>query len=106
MKKINNKLNIRPLGDKVLIKALSVGETEKKSKSGIIIPDTIDKEKPEQGRIVAVGGGKYDDSGKLLPMSVKVGDRVLFSKYGYDEIKMDGEEFLIVSESQILAVIK
>jgi chaperonin GroES len=100
------KMNIKPLGDKVLIKALSADETEKKSKSGIIIPDTISKEKPEQGKVIAVGAGKYDDNGKLIPMSVKVGDRVLFSKYGYDEVKMDGEEFLIVSENQILAIIK
>ena len=100
------KLNIKPLGDRVLIKALSADEIDKKSRSGIIIPETISKEKPEQGKVIAVGAGKYDDNGKLIPMSVKVGDRVLFSKYGYDEVKMEGEEYLIVSENQILAVIK
>lgn len=97
---------ISPLGDRVLIKALSASETEKKSDFGIIIPDTISKEKPEQGKVVAVGDGKYDDSGNLIPMKVRVGDKVLFSKYGYDEIKIEGEEYLIVSEQQILAIIK
>lgn len=96
---------IIPVGDRVLVKPISPEELEKKSASGIIIPDTVSKEKPEQGKVIAVGGGKYDD-GKLVPMSVKVGDRILFSKYGYDEVKLDGEEFYILSESNILAVIK
>jgi len=78
---------------------------DKKSASGIIIPDTVSKEKPEQGKVVAVGGGKYED-GKLLPMSVKVGDKIVFSKYGYDEVKINEEEYYILSESSILAIIK
>jgi len=96
---------IIPIGDRVLIKTISPEELEKKSVSGIIIPDTVSKEKPEQGKVIAVGNGKYDD-GVLIPMTVKVGDRVIFSKYGYDEIKHNGEEYYILSESNILAVIK
>ncbi len=76
-----------------------------KTASGIFIPDTVDKEKPEQGKVVAVGEGKYID-GKLIPLNVKIGDKVVFSKYGYDEIKVDEEEFLIVKEDNILAIIK
>ena len=107
-KKENQKIvkgEIIPIGDKVLIKPISPEELEKKSLSGIIIPDTVSKEKPEQGKVIAVGGGKYED-GKLVPMTVKVGDRVIFSKYGYDEVKHDGEEYYILSESNILAIIK
>jgi chaperonin GroES len=91
-------INITPLGDKVLLKPLS---REEKSPSGIIIPDTIDKEKPEEGTVVAVGPGKDD-----VKMTVKVGNKVVFSKYGYDEVKVDGEEYYILSESSILAIIK
>jgi chaperonin GroES len=101
-----SKGGITPLGDKVLLRPLSAEEVEKRSVSGIIIPETVSKEKPEQGKVIAVGDGKYDDNGKLIPMKVKVGDRVIFSKYGYDEIKVGDEEYLIVSENQILAVIK
>ena len=99
-------MKIQPLGDKVLLKPLSEKDLEKRSKSGIIIPETVSKEKPEQGKVMAVGPGKYDENGNLLPMKVKVGDRVLFSKYGYDEVKVGAEEYLIVSESQILAIIR
>lgn len=95
------KINIKPLGDRVLIKPL---EEELKTSSGIIIPETIDKEKSERGQIVAVGEGKIDD-GKKVPVSVKVGDVVMFSKYSGDEIKFDGEEYLIVKEDSILAII-
>ncbi len=97
---------IMPLADRVLLRPLNPDEIEKKSNFGIIIPETISKEKPEQGKVVAVGEGKLNEKGEKIPMSVKVGDRVLFSKYGYDEIKIGEEEYLIVSESQILAVIK
>ncbi|HEY4512788.1 MAG TPA: co-chaperone GroES [Candidatus Paceibacterota bacterium] len=100
-----SKIKIIPLQDKVLVKPLSPKEMDKKSASGIIIPDTVSKEKPEQGKVVAVGGGKYED-GKLLPMSVKVGDKIVFSKYGYDEVKINEEEYYILSESSILAIIK
>lgn len=99
------KKNITPLGDRVLIKPLA-GSEGKKTASGIIIPETIDKEKPQQGKVVAVGKGKMVDDGKVLPMQVKVGDTVIFSKYGPDEIKVDGEEYYILSESNILVVVK
>ncbi|MBI5816987.1 MAG: co-chaperone GroES [Candidatus Yonathbacteria bacterium] len=102
---MNTKHKIIPLGDKVLIRPMS-GEEGKKTKSGIIIPETIDKEKPEQGKVIAVGQGRTNDEGKVLPMKVKVGDTVLFSKYGPDEVKIDGEEYFILSEGSILAVIK
>jgi len=96
---------ITPLSDRVLVKPLSESE-EKKTVSGIIIPETIDKEKPQQGKVVAVGKGRISDDGKVLSMQVKVGDSIIFSKYGPDEIKVDGEEYYILSESNILAVIK
>lgn len=96
-------LDIQPLGDRVVVAPAE--KEEKVSVSGIIIPDTVDKEKPAKGKVVAVGPGKYDD-GELVPMQVKVGQTVLFSKYGYDEVKVDGKEYYILSESQILAVIK
>ena len=94
---------IFPLGDRILIKPISMDE--KRTVSGIIIPDTVDKEKPEQGRVIAVGEGRYDD-GKLIPVRVKKGDKVVFSKYGFDEIKIDGEEYYILEEKNILAVIE
>ena len=95
------KLSITPLADRVVIQPLVKEEV---SSSGIIIPDTAKQDKPERGTVVAVGAGRYDD-GDLLPMSVKVGDTVLFSKYGYDEVKVDGTEYLILAESAILAII-
>ncbi len=94
---------ITPLGDRVLIKPITKEDT--KTASGIIIPDTVDKEKPERGEVIAVGPGKYED-GKLIPVRVKVGDTVMFSKYGYDEIKVDGVEYFILREESVLAVIK
>lgn len=97
-------ITLEPLGDRVVVKPADNNE-EKVSASGIIIPETVDKEKPAKGKVVAVGAGKYDD-GELIPMQVKVGQTVLFSKYGYDEVKVDGVEYYILSESQILAVIK
>jgi chaperonin GroES len=95
------KLSISPLGDRVVVEPLS---REEVTSSGIIIPDTASREKPEQGTVVAVGPGKYDD-GTLVPMTVKVGDQVLFSKYGYDEVKVDGTEYLILPESSVLAIV-
>jgi chaperonin GroES len=97
------KLSLVPLADRIVIQPLQ-SEGEKRLASGIIIPETVDKERPAQGTVVAVGRGKYDD-GVLVPMQVKVGDTVLFSKYGYDEIKMEGEEYYILSESSILAIL-
>lgn len=100
---MSTKRKITPLGDRVLIRAL---EAVIKTKSGIIIPDTASKERPEQGVVVAVGSGRTTDTGTLIKPSVKVGDEVLFSKYGPEEIKIDGEEFYILSESQVLAIVK
>ncbi len=99
------KQKIMPLGDRVLLKPFSDNEG-KKTKSGIIIPETVSKEKPEQGKIVAVGEGRVTDNGKKIPMRVKAGDTVLFSKYAPDEVKIDGEDYYIMSESNILAIIK
>lgn len=96
--------NIKPLGDRVLV-APKDPKDEMLSKSGIIIPDSADKEKPHQGTVLAVGSGKYDD-GVLIPMTVKVGDNVIFSKYSPDEIKVDDKEYYLISESNILAVIE
>ena len=94
-----------PLGDRVLVKPIDTDELATKTDSGIIIPDTVSKEKPEQGRVLAVGDGRYDD-GKLIKPRVKEGDRILFSKYGYDEIKIEDEELFIIKEENILAIIK
>jgi chaperonin GroES len=102
--KLDNKNKIIPLADRVLVKPLN--EADKKSPSGIIIPDTVSKEKPEQGIVIAVGEGKRDDSGKLVPIHVKVGDKILFSKYGFDEVKFDDEEYFILREDSILAILK
>ncbi len=96
-----NTLSITPLGDRVVVKPLS---REDVSASGIIIPDTASREKPERGTVVAVGAGKFDD-GSLVPMTVKIGDTVLFSKYGYDEVKIDGTEYFILTESSVLAIL-
>lgn len=101
---MSTKRTIIPLGDRVLVKPLSADD--KKTASGIIIPDTVSQEKPEQGTVVAVGAGRTNDEGKTVPVAVKVGDRIIFSKYGPDEIKVDGEEYYILGESSILAVIK
>jgi len=97
------KTNIKPLGDRVLVEPLA---KEEKTKSGIIIPDTADKERPEQGTVIAVGEGRMTDDGILLPLSVKKGQKVIFSKYGPDEIKVAGKEYLIIKEENILAVIE
>jgi len=95
-------LSIRPLADRVVVKPVEKGE---KTVSGIIIPDTANKEKPAKGTVVAVGPGRYED-GKLVPMTLKVGDKVIFSKYGYDEVKVDGEDYFVLTEASVLAVIK
>ena len=95
--------NLRPLGDKVVIRPQ---KEEEKTKSGIVLPATAEKEKPEQGEVIAVGPGKITEDGKLVPMSLKVGDTVLFQKYGPTEIKLEGVEHLVVSEGDILAVLE
>jgi chaperonin GroES len=97
------KFPLSPLGDRVVVRP-SEKEGEKKLASGIIIPETVDKEKPSQGEVVAVGPGKFDDGNKI-PMQVQVGDTVLFSTYGYDEVKLGGEPYYILSESSILGIV-
>jgi chaperonin GroES len=99
------KVNITPLGDRVLVRPLTERELEKKSSSGIIIPDTVSKERPERGVVVAVGEGRRDQNGKILPPRVKKGDAVVFSKYGFDEIEIDDTEYFILKEENILAII-
>ncbi len=96
-------MKIKPLADRVILKQSD--EAESKSSGGIIIPDTA-KEKPQEGKVVAVGKGKIDENGKPIKMNVKVGDKVLYSKYGGTELKYEGEEYLIMSESDILAIIE
>lgn len=95
-------MKIRPLNDRILVKRLAEVE---KTKGGIIIPDSA-KEKPAEGEIIAVGPGKLDDKGKRVAPDLKKGDRVLFSKYGGTEVKLDGEDFLIMREDDILGVIE
>lgn len=94
-------MNIKPLGDRVVVKVL---KGEEKTKSGIVLPDTA-KEKPQEGEIMAVGTGRMLDNGQKVALEVKVGDRIIFSKYAGTEIKVDGEEYLIFSERDILATL-
>lgn len=94
-------MNIKPLGERVVLKVL---ESEEKTKSGIVLPDTA-KEKPQMGKVLAVGSGKVLDNGEKLPLEVKVGDQVLFAKYAGTEVKLDGEEYMVLKESDILAII-
>lgn len=96
-------MKLKPLNNNVIVKASSKEEI---TKSGIVLPDTMDKEKPEQGEVVAVGPGKLLDNGSRFEMSIKVGDKVVFKKYSPDDIKIDGEEYLVISESDILAIIE
>ena len=95
-------MKIRPLHDRVIVKRL---EEEEKTKGGIIIPDTA-KEKPQEGKVIAVGKGKMGDDGKLIPIEVKVGDRVLFGKYSGTEVKLLGDEHLIIREDDVLGIIE
>ena len=95
-------MKFRPLHDRVVVKRL---ESEQKTKGGILIPDTA-KEKPQQGEIIAVGPGARDDSGKVVALDVKAGDRILFAKWGGTEVKIDGDEFLIMKESDIMGIIE
>ncbi len=93
-------MKIKPLGDRILVLGV---EEEKKTKGGILIPDTA-KEKPQEGKVIAVGPGKVNEKGKRIPLDVKKGDRVLFGKYAGNEIKIDGVEHLIMREDDILAI--
>jgi len=102
LKMAKAKIKIRPLQDRVIVRRL---EEEEKTEGGIIIPDTA-KEKPMEGKVVAVGKGKVLEGGKVVPLDVKEGDRVLFSKYAGTEVKLDGEEHLIMREDDILGIIE
>ena len=93
---------IRPLHDRVIVKRI---EEEDKTKGGIIIPDTA-KEKPQRGKVVAVGNGKITEEGKKIPLDVKAGDRILFSKYSGSEVKIDNEDYLIFREEDVLAILE
>ncbi|PFG33963.1 co-chaperone GroES [Sanguibacter antarcticus] len=94
-------VSIKPLEDRIVVKAL---EVELTTPSGLVIPDTA-KEKPQEGEVLAVGPGRIDDNGNRVPLDVSVGDKVIYSKYGGTEVKYDGEEFLILSARDVLAVI-
>ena len=94
---------IRPLADRLIVRRLE--EQEQKSVGGIIIPDTA-KEKPQEGKVVAVGRGKINEDGKVIPLDVKAGDRILFGKYSGSEIKIDGEEHLILREEDVLGIVE
>lgn len=100
-----NKTGIIPLADRVLVRPFLETEMENKNSFGLIIPDTVSKERSEQGVVMAVGEGRRED-GKLVPMRVRVGDTVLFSKYGFDEVKMGGQDLYILKEESILAILK
>ena len=95
-------MKFRPLGDRVLVKRV---EEETKTKGGIIIPDTV-KEKPQEGEVIAVGAGARDDSGKIQPLDLKAGDKILFGKWSGSEVKIDGEDLLIMKESDVLGVLE
>lgn len=96
-------MNLRPLADKVIVTSAN---KEEMTASGLVLPDTASKERPEQGTVVAIGPGRLDESGKAIAMSVKVGDVVVFKKYSPDEVKVDGKEYLVLSESDIIAVLE
>ena len=95
--------NLRPLGDRLIV---SAGSKEEMTASGLVLPDTAAKERPEQGEVIATGPGRLDDKGSRVPMSVKVGDTIVFKKYSPDEVKLDNKEYLVISESDVLAVIE
>jgi chaperonin GroES len=94
-------MNIKPLGERVVVKVL---ESEERTKSGIVLPDTA-KEKPQMGKVLAVGSGRTLENGQKIPLEVKAGDKVLFAKYAGTEVKLDGEEYMVLKENDILAII-
>ena len=102
MTSVDVKVNIKPLEDKILVQA---SEAETTTASGIVIPDTA-KEKPQEGKVLAVGPGRVDDNGNRVPLDVNVGDTVIYSKYGGTEIKYNGEDYLILSARDVLAVVE
>ena len=95
-------VKLQPMGDRLVVKPT---QQEEKTKSGIYIPDTA-KEKPQEGEVISVGKGKSNDEGKVFPLDVKAGDKILFGKYSGAEIKLDGEEFLIMREEEVLGIVK
>lgn len=95
-------MNLKPLGDRIVVKLV---KQEEKTKGGIVLPDTA-KEKPQEGEVVAVGSGKVLENGQKLPLEVKVGDKIIFSKYAGTEVKIEGEELIIFSERDVLAVVQ
>lgn len=103
MTKDTHKLKLRPTDDHIIVEAV---EAEEKTASGLFIPDTASKERPQKGKVIAVGPGKLNDEGKRIPMGVKAGDTILFSKYGPTEVKLDEKEILILNMSDVLAVIE
>jgi chaperonin GroES len=96
-------MKIQPCADNILLESV---KGEEKTKSGILLPESANKERPEQGKVIAVGPGKKNKKGEIIPVSIQVGQKVLFSKYGPNEIKVDGKEYLIAKEDDILAVIE
>jgi len=96
-------MKIKPISDHVLIEAII---QEEKTKTGILLPETAEKERPEQGKVIAVGPGRTTSAGKIIPMGIKAGNKVLFTKYGPNEIKVDGKEYLIAKEEDILAILE
>ncbi|MEQ1499745.1 MAG: co-chaperone GroES [Parcubacteria group bacterium] len=105
VKSFGNETGVRPLGSRVLIKPYTKEELEPKNSFGLILPNSDSKEKSDQGVVVAVGPGEYRE-GKLVAIGVKVGDKVAFSKYGYEDIKVDGQDFFLIKEENILAIIQ
>lgn len=99
---VQNTMKIKPINDKVLVQAITQDEV---TKSGIVLPDTVDKERPEKGKVMAVGAGRVEN-GQKVPMTVKVGDTVVFKKYSPDEVNVEGKEYLVISESDIIAIIE
>ncbi|ADE56716.1 MULTISPECIES: co-chaperone GroES [Aminobacterium] len=95
-------MNLKPLGDRLVVKVIN---QEEKTRGGIVLPDTA-KEKPQEGEVVAVGTGKVLENGQKLPLEVKVGDRIIFSKYAGTEVKLDGDEYIIFSERDVLAIVE
>jgi len=96
-------MKIKPISDHILIEPI---KEEEKTKTGILLPDTAEKERPEQGKVIAVGPGKKDKTGRLIPLEIKPGNKVLFTKYGPSEIKVDDKEYLIAREEDILAILE
>ncbi len=96
-------MNLKPLSNHIFIEVI---QEDKKTKSGIVLPENVEKEKPMVGKVVAVGDGKINERGEKMPMSVKVGDKVLFKKYGPDEVEIDGRKYLVGDEDDVLAIIE